>query len=254
MQVVEKRRIELIEVIKSAKNNFLHQYLKEMIVNEKSKISNEEIIDNFLALFFAGTDTTGNMTRVALYYLSLYPDIQNKAREEIIKLASSRTKSTNPVDLFNSLTFEDIQNLNFLNSVLKESLRLIPPAIEVFPRVAIQDIQIGDFEVKKGDFINTFFIYNFSNPEIYPEPNNFDPSRWMKQIDQQNTFNFTPFSLGPRNCIGQHLAMIEGKSMLAYILLNFEIFPNKNQEVVKEMKIIYGFQKDNLVYFKNRSQ
>ncbi|EWS76630.1 cytochrome P450 family monooxygenase (macronuclear) [Tetrahymena thermophila SB210] len=76
----------------------------------------------------------------------------------------------------------------------------------------------------------------------------------MKQIDQQNTFNFTPFSLGPRNCIGQHLAMIEGKSMLAYILLNFEKFPNKNQEVVKEMKIIYGFQKDNLVYFKNRSQ
>ncbi|EAR86759.2 cytochrome P450 family monooxygenase (macronuclear) [Tetrahymena thermophila SB210] len=234
------------------KNNFLDLYLKEMIQNSNTQITIDEIIANFCGLFFAGTDTTGNMTGVALYYLSLNPQIQKEAREEVIQIISKKNSNLDLKDQFNYITFEDLSSMNLINSILKESLRLIPPAIGVFPRYANRDIKIGQFELKKGDLVNTHFIYNQSNPSIFQNPEQFDPKRWMNGNDLQFAFSFTPFSLGPRNCIGQHLAMIEGKCMLANFLLKYDILPNKSQNIGLEMKIIYGLSPDNLVYFKQR--
>ncbi|KAL4498158.1 hypothetical protein ABPG73_006632 [Tetrahymena malaccensis] len=250
LSVIKKRNDELTQDVSQAKYNFLDQYLKEMITNQNTQITYEEIIDNYLTLFFAGTDTTGNMTGVALYYLSINPHIQKQARNEILQKLSQKTVSLDPKELFYSFSFDDIASLNLLNSILKESLRLIPPAIDVFPREAVQDIRIGELEIKKGDIVTSHFIYNQSNNQIFSNPDTFDPQRWMNGKEQYNTYNFTPFSLGPRNCIGQHLAMIEGKCMLAYLLLNYEILPNTNQQVIKQNNLVYGFQKDNLILFK----
>ncbi|KAL4467807.1 hypothetical protein ABPG74_013142 [Tetrahymena malaccensis] len=250
LEVIFNRKSQLVKDIKQAKNNLLDQYLIEIIKNQNNYMTYDAIVDNFLGLFFAGTDTTGNMTGVALYYLSRNPEIQREARDEIINLLSKRSNSNNPEELFKSFSFEDISELNLLNGILKESLRLIPPAIDVFPRFANRNVKIGEFEIKKGDVVSTHFIYNQLNPDIFAEPEKFNPQRWMNTKEQ---FNFTPFSMGPRKCIGQHLAMIEGKSMLTYILLNFEILQNYQQEVVKEFKIIYGFKYDDLVFFKRRN-
>ncbi|EAR86768.2 cytochrome P450 family monooxygenase (macronuclear) [Tetrahymena thermophila SB210] len=253
LQIVQKRRDELIKEPTQAKKIFLDQYLIDTMQNQSSQVTDDEIIDNFCGMFFAGTDTTANMTGVALYYLSIYPEIQRQAREEIIKILSSKSNDKNPDSLFSQFSIEDLSNLDLINSILKESMRLIPPAIQVFPRIACQDIKIGEFEIKKGQLVTTNFVYNQSNPEIFPKPDNFDPFRWMNEDNtQSNTFNFTPFSQGPRNCIGQHLAMIEGKCMLVYILLLFDILPNPSVLVAKEVKVIYGFQNDNLIYFKKR--
>ncbi|KAL4460596.1 hypothetical protein ABPG72_009184 [Tetrahymena utriculariae] len=251
-RVVQKRKEELSKDLDQYKNNFLDLYLKEMIENKNSDITYDEIIANFCGLFFAGTDTTGNMTGVALYYLSLNPQIQKEAREEVANVIKKNNQNINDKDLFSSLQFEDLSNMNLINSILKESLRLIPPAFGVFPRYVTRDIKIGQYELKKGDLVNTHFIYNQSNPSTFQNPDKFDPYRWMSGKESQNAFNFTPFSLGPRNCIGQHLAMIEGKCMLANFLLNYDILPNESQQVQLEMKIIYGFSQDNLVYFKKR--
>ncbi|KAL4502221.1 hypothetical protein ABPG72_000456 [Tetrahymena utriculariae] len=237
LQVVLKRRDELIKDPSQAQKNFLDQYLIDMVENKNSKVTYDEIVDNFSGLFFAGTDTTGNMTGVALYYLSLYPEIQQQAREEVIKVLSQKQKEKKIDQLFNQLTFDDLSNLNLINSILKESLRLVPPANEVFPRIADHDMKIGDFQIEKRDLVNTHFIYNQSNPEYYPNPDAFDPYRWMNAKD-------------PRNCIGQHLAMIEGKCMLANILLQFEVLPNHSSKIVKEVRVIYGLKEGNVIFFK----
>ncbi|EAR93989.2 cytochrome P450 family monooxygenase (macronuclear) [Tetrahymena thermophila SB210] len=251
-QVIMQRKEELQKDPSLFKKNFLDLYLKEILLNENKEITIDEIIDNFCALFFAGTDTTGNMTGVSLYYLSQNPKIQEEARDEVINILKSRTQSQDPKDLFNSLAFEDLSQMPLVHSILKESLRLIPPAAAVLGRYANRDIEIGEFSVKKGDLVNTHFIYSQSNPDLYPNPEKFDPYRWMNQKEQKNAFNFTPFSLGPRNCIGQHLAIIEGKCMIANYLLNYNILPNPSQEPIKEAKTIYGLCPDNLVYFELR--
>ncbi|KAL4502220.1 hypothetical protein ABPG72_000455 [Tetrahymena utriculariae] len=206
----------------------------------------------FVVLFFASTDTTGNLTGVTSYYLSLNSQIQQEAREEVIQIISKQNMRSGLKDSFSCKTFEDLSSMSLLNFILKESLRLIPPAIAVFRRQANKDIKIGQFELKKGDLVNTHFIQSQANPSIFENPDKFDPYRWMNGKDSQYGFSFTPFSLGPRNCIGQYLAMIEGKCKLANFLLNNDILPNKSQQIGLEMKIIYGLSPDNLVYFKKR--
>ncbi|EAR91921.1 cytochrome P450 family monooxygenase (macronuclear) [Tetrahymena thermophila SB210] len=248
-KIVQQRKQQLLNNPSLYKYNFLDQYLKEILLNKNQDIREENIIDNFLALLFAGTDTTGNMVGTSIFYLSQNPEIQNKARDEVIELLRKNHQCNKMQDLYEQMTFEDITNFNYLNSVLKESLRLIPPAVNVFPRKVIKDLQIGKFQLKKGDAVNTNFICGHYNPQVFKNPEQFDPSRWMN-ANEQNQFSFTPFSLGPRNCIGQHLAMIEGKCMLAYILLNFEIIPNLKVKVRKEAKMSYGLIPDNLVFFK----
>ncbi|KAL4467802.1 hypothetical protein ABPG74_013137 [Tetrahymena malaccensis] len=247
--IVLKRQQELILDPSACKKNFLDLYLKEMIQNVNNEITIEEIIDNFCALFFAGTDTTGNMTGAALYFLSLNPSIQQEAREEAMQIIKQKTDSSE----IKGLQFEDLAKFDLINSILKESLRLVPPASGVFPRISNKDIKIGQFEVKKGDLVNTHFIYNQSNPQVFANQDQFNPYRWMKGKEQVNVFSFTPFSLGPRNCIGQHLAMIEGKCILINFLLNFDIIPIPSKEVHYDMKIIYGLNPDNLVYFRPRN-
>ncbi|KAL4468368.1 hypothetical protein ABPG72_012262 [Tetrahymena utriculariae] len=252
-QIIQDRKQQLLNDPTQFKNNFLDMYLKEIIINKNEGIKEEYIIDNFLALLFAGTDTTGNMTGAAFYYLSFNTEIQRRAREEIISVLSRKGQKNSTDELYDSLTFEDLANLNLINSILKESLRLIPPAAAVFPRKVVKNIKIGNFQLNKGDDINTAFICNHYNPQIFKNPDTFDPDRWMDQ-KVQNQFNFTPFSLGPRNCIGQHLAMIEGKCMIAQVLINFDIIPNHEVQVKKEIKLTYGLLPDNLVYFKKRKQ
>ncbi|KAL4480157.1 hypothetical protein ABPG74_020673 [Tetrahymena malaccensis] len=248
-KIVSERKKQLLNDPSLYKYNFLDLYLKEIIINKNQDIKDENIIDNFLALLFAGTDTTGNMVGTSLFYLSQNPEIQKKARDEVINVLSRNHVCSKIDELYEKMTFEDISNFNYLNSVLKESLRLIPPAVNVFPRKVIQDIKIGNFQLKKGDAVNTNFICGHYNPQVFQNPEQFDPSRWMTP-NEQSQFSFTPFSLGPRNCIGQHLAMIEGKCMLAYLLLNFEIVPNPSVKVRKEAKMSYGLLPDNLVFFK----
>ncbi|KAL4467811.1 hypothetical protein ABPG74_013146 [Tetrahymena malaccensis] len=245
-QIISQRKELLIKDPTQYKYNFLDQYLKEVIINNNKSITDEEIIQNSLSLFFAGIDTTGNLSGSALYYLSLNPTIQQQAREEVIKVLSQIKQGDNMEEKFASLNLQDLSNMNFLNSILKETLRLIPPVSNVLSRICVQDFKIGDFMIKKGTPVETYFISSQMNPKLYPNPEKFDPNRWMNS-QQSNSLNFTPFSLGPRNCIGQHLAIIEAKCLLSYILINYDILPNKKQKIQFRNQFIYGIQPDNFV-------
>ncbi|KAL4510426.1 hypothetical protein ABPG72_020888 [Tetrahymena utriculariae] len=248
--VVSKRNEELTKDPSQANKNFLDQYLIEMIQNKNSDITYDEIISNFAAIYFAGTDTTGNMVGVALYYLSRFPEIQQQARGEVIQVLSAKKEFKKTEQIFSLLEFEDIQNLNFIHSILKECLRIMGPSIQSQIKQAVHNIKIGEFDIKKGDLVCAHFCYNLSNPYVFENPDDFKPDRWKDSNNIKLQSNFTPFSQGPRSCIGQHLAMIEGKCLLASILLQFEILPNTEQQIVRELKSIYTFQNDNLVFFK----
>ncbi|EAR93988.2 cytochrome P450 family monooxygenase (macronuclear) [Tetrahymena thermophila SB210] len=126
-KVIMQRKEELQKDSSLFKRNLLDLYLKEIPLNENKEITIDEIITNFCALFFAGTDKIGNMTGVSLYCLSQNPEIQEEARDE----------------------------MPLVHSILKESLRLIPPAAAVLGRYANKDIEIGEFYVKKGYLFNT---------------------------------------------------------------------------------------------------
>jgi cytochrome P450 len=113
-----------------------------------------------------------------------------------------------------------------MHALLEETLRMATPAPGTFPRIAQQDHYLGDIQVKKGTFIFPLFTPSMFSEELYKDPFVFRPERWIKGSEfyerPSDPFAFTPFSAGPRNCIGQHMSLMEGKLILCHFLKKFD--------------------------------
>lgn len=101
------------------------------------------------------------------------------------------------------LTYTDLQNLRYLERVLKESLRMYP-SVPFIGRVAGEDIlTYTGYKIPSNCNINIHIYDLHYNPEIYPDPHKFDPDRFLPENSQKrHPFAYLPFSAGPRNCIG----------------------------------------------------
>lgn len=133
---------------------------------------------------------------------------------------------------------DTLQKMDELNGVLKETFRFHAPAVHTFYRVALKDHMLGDLPVKKGEWVKPEFMAMFHDEKNYEKPEVFDPQRWKDKSKKVDPYAFTPFSAGPRNCIGQHLAMAESKVIISEFLERFD-YKMKNEKY--EMKMIQRF-------------
>lgn len=107
--------------------------------------------------------------------------------------------------------------------VLKESQRLLP-SVPFYSRTTTEDCYLGNFFLPKGSAVTISPLALHKNPEVWPAPLDFDPDRFLPEnIKGRHPFAFLPFSAGPRNCIGQRLALLEEKLVLAHVLRHFKI-------------------------------
>jgi len=127
------------------------------------------IIQEFITLYVAGTDTTSSLIGSTLAMLVTRPDVMQKVIEEITSIVKSD----------DDITFENIAKLQYLHAVFKETLRLYSPTKSNFLRVAIKDNKIGNYEIKKGTCVNCFFFMPGCNPKYYEKPLEFIPERWL---------------------------------------------------------------------------
>jgi cholesterol 24(S)-hydroxylase len=129
--------------------------------------------------------------------------------------------------------FDDLAKLKYLGQVLEEALRKYPVA-PAPSRVLAKDITVGGYHIPKGNGINSLQILFSMNPEIWENPEVFDPEKFS---DAKNIPNFSmihfPFSIGPRNCIGQTFAKFESKVILAKLLQKFQfrLLPGQTNRV-----------------------
>jgi len=107
------------------------------------------------------------------------------------------------------------------------------------PRRITKDHKLKDIYMRKGDMLNVDFFYNSYNPTYFQEPDTFDPERFLDKGKTQDAYAFTPFSAGPRNCIGQHLALIEARVILAEFLLMFDFSLKENYNLTMDFKFLY---------------
>ena len=176
------------------------------------RFSDEDIINEFVAFFAAGMDTTGHLVGMALYNLTQNPEFLQDLKEERQKTYNQETQ----------VTADTLQKMDVLHSVLKETLRLHTPAPATFPRLVINDHKLGDLVIRKGDMIRPDFLCMFFDEKNFEEPQRFDPLRWTVKKRNIDPYAYTPFSAGPKNCIGQHLAIIEAKIIMSEFLERFE--------------------------------
>lgn len=117
-----------------------------------------------------------------------------------------------------------------MHSFLLESLRLKPVVEAPVARIAQVGHFIGEYYVRKGDIVNFFSSGLRYDPKNFEDPEVINLNRWSVEGKSSNPdldpFVSIPFSAGSRNCIGQHMAMIEAKIIMCYLIRQFEFYPN----------------------------
>ena len=174
-----------------------------------------EMLSEIVTFFVAGIDTTSNSLSMSQYWLSTYPDIQKKLRDEINAAIAPGEK----------VSRDHILKLNYLNAFYKEVLRHSGPAAILFPRRAIEDVMLGDLPVKKDTSLVVGVLGVHQNSNNFSDPEVFNPDRWFDKTDEKinNPYAYLGFSVGPRKCIGEPLAIIEGKTMIIELVRRFKI-------------------------------
>nr|XP_019553075.2 cytochrome P450 4d8-like [Aedes albopictus]XP_029736368.1 cytochrome P450 4d8-like [Aedes albopictus] len=191
-------------------------------------LSNEDIREEVDTFMFGGHDTTSSAISFTIMQLALHQDIQNKLHAEIVSiLKGSNSKTTN-------LTYNDIQEFKYLDLIVKESLRLLPP-ISYVGRKLTEDTELNGATIPAGQdiFIPVYMVHR--NPKVYPDPERFIPERFAEDGDQnrRGPYDYIPFSIGPRNCIGQKYGMLQLKMTVVRLIANYRVLPSKATGSVK---------------------
>lgn len=171
-----------------------------------------EIRDQLLIFLFAGHDTTALALTFALYLLGRHPDAQRRVHDEVDRLLGDRLPGAG-----------DMGELQYTAMVLKEAMRLYPPAWALPRRTAAGD-RIGGYEIPPGEDIILSQWVTHRHPDIWPEPARFEPERFTAEREAERPRHaYFPFGAGPRACIGQHFSLLEATIALAVIVHNYEL-------------------------------
>ncbi|XP_063697452.1 probable cytochrome P450 4aa1 [Culicoides brevitarsis] len=175
-----------------------------------------DIIDEACTMMLAGQDSTGSALAFLMYYLAENEDFQQKCFLEVEKIFKEKSFDE-------SLTLTDLNNMRFLEMCIKETLRL-QPSIIIYGRKLSEPVTLRNVTLPAGSDVFIIPYATHRIPEIYPEPEKFDPERFNVENSQNRSkFAFIPFSAGPRNCIGYQFAIMEMKVIMATILKDFRI-------------------------------
>ncbi|KAK7204977.1 cytochrome P450 [Myxozyma melibiosi] len=198
--------------------------------------------DNFLAQFYSllamQSDTIGGIRRT-LWYLTLYPEIQSRLRDEI--------RTAFPGGAASITSAGDLTSLRFLDCVLKESLRLAPPRSDTIYRKAVKDVYIDGHRIPKGTTVYVDAYLLNRQPSVWdPDASEFCPERWQQRESDADAFtdeqNLMTFSKGPSSCIGEKFALLQMKAFLAGLVGTFS-FESPEEDPMADKDNVYSAEK-----------
>jgi cytochrome P450 len=208
-QIIQGRKAS-----KTAYNDLLDMLLNARYEDTGLAMDEEQLIDEILVLIIAGHETTANALSWTLYLLANHPhELQNLV------------ENTSGLDLPEVVKSEPV------NAVIKESMRLYPPAW-ISDRVTIKDDQFKDFSYPAGTIIILFYYGLHRDKKHWSDPQSFKPERFLKGAEGDKNRCYFPFGAGPRLCIGNNFAMAEMAIFLHSFIHRFDIKPGTVQPVV----------------------
>jgi cytochrome P450 len=177
---------------------------------EGSGVAERAVAGNVLTMLLAGEDTTSNSLAWLIYLLHGHPDVLNRAREEVLRVAPD----------VGALTIEQVDRLDFIDACAQEALRLKPPAAFI-PLEALVDTVVGDVQIVRGTIVWCVMRAGSLDDTWFANAAQFDPQRWVDDTADKKAS--MPFGAGPRTCPGRYLALLEMKLAMAMLLARFDI-------------------------------
>ena len=175
-------------------------------------MSNTQLRDEVMTLFLAGHETTANALAWTWYLLSLHPDVERQLHDEIDTVLGDRAP-----------TPADYPRLPYTEMVVAESMRILPPAW-VIGRLAIEDVEIGGWMIPRGSLAIVSQAVMHRDARFWPDPERFDPQRFTPAAKAARPrFSYFPFGGGPRVCIGEGFAWMEGVLALASLARKWRV-------------------------------
>ncbi|KAJ6401595.1 hypothetical protein OIU84_016904 [Salix udensis] len=211
--VDERRNLRKNGALNAEKKDMMDSLLGVEDENGR-KLTDEEIIDVVLMYLNAGHESSGHITTWATIFLQEHPEFLQKAKEEQEQIVKRRPPSQK------GLSLKEVREMDYLSKVIDETLRLITFSLTVF-REAKTDFSINGYTIPKGWRVLVWFRTVHLDPEIYPNPKEFNPSRWDNYTPRAGTF--LPFGAGSRLCPGNDLAKLEISIFLHYFLLDYRL-------------------------------
>lgn len=236
-KVIKAKQTELLQThtesnINDNDNNLLGRKQKitflELLLKstcDGAPLSNGDIREEVDTFMFEGHDTTTAGIGFTLYHLSRHQEIQDKVYQEI--------ESVYGKDLSMEMTYTSLQELKFMDMVIKESMRITPP-VPCIVRYLTEDTLIGGVNVPANTNVSLPIFAIHRNEEYFPDPEKFDPERFSPEnTEKRHPFAYIPFSAGSRNCIGQKFAMLEMKSAIMKVISNYKLLPGTTKMDVR---------------------
>ncbi len=234
-ELIERRRRETEQHF-----DFLSMLMATRDRETDEAMSNKELIDEVLTLIVAGHETTAAALTWTWYLISQNPDTAAGLEAEADR------GSAQPLGL------DAAQSLSFTHQVVQEALRLYPPGW-LFTRRSLEADELGGFPIgpRTDVFISPYLLHR--HPEFWSEPEEFRPERFAgADAEERHRFAYIPFSVGPRHCIGENLAMFEMLAHLHAMSRRFRLTRAGNEPIELEAQINLRPRSNLLMTVENR--
>lgn len=176
-----------------------------------SRMDDRQVRDEVLTFLMAGHETTALVLSWAWLLLAENPDADRRLRDELDRVLGGRVP-----------TMSDLPSLKYTEGVIKEAMRLYPPAWGVGRTVA-KEFELAGYRVPAGTNLVMSQWVMHRDARFFPEPEKFDPGRWSTEAARKlPRFAYFPFGAGPRQCIGNAFAMMEAILLLATMARDFQ--------------------------------
>jgi len=232
-QIINEKRAEYRakKSVSKSEDRRRHRSFLDLLLEtseEGNHLSNDDIREEVDTFVFEGHDTTAMGLNWATFLLGHHPEVQVRLQEELDAV----------LEELKEVTSEDLKELKYLDQIIREAQRLYP-SVPSFSRNLDQDLKVGEYIIPKGTNTVVFTYELHRDPNVFPDPERFDPDRFLPENSQgRSPFAYIPFSAGPRNCIGQKFAMMEVKMILAKLFHKYDVrseTPRAEMQMVKEL-------------------
>lgn len=218
LEIIEERRVsgrdegDLLSMLLSARDE------------DGNPMPDEQLLDECITLFFAGHDTTAATLMWCWALLGQNPFVAQQLIAELDSVLGD-----------DPITFEQLANLPYLEAVVKESMRLYPPAFGI-ARQVIEPFTIGEHTFPKGATVIFNIFVTHRRTDLYDEPEVFKPERWLDG-DDPGRYAYLPFGAGPRICLGNMFSLLEARVILATILQHYSLNLTPETQIIRDTQV-----------------